>query len=261
MAYKTIIYEKRGKIGYLTFSRPEVYNAVNEEMILEMDDVMFKIEEDGELGALILTGAGKAFISGGDINMINKGTEEPYSFFLVHDKLTRFNFRLERLRIPAIAAINGFALGGGLEIATACDIRIASEKALLGVPEVGLGIVPGAGATARLARLVGKEKALLMELTGDPIDAQEAYRSGLVAKVVSDGEALSAAEKLANRILRNAPSAIALIKRAIHVGTDMPLEGAMEYCQYAAMVSATTEDSKEGTKAFLEKREPVWRGK
>jgi len=261
MAYKTIIYEKKGKIGHVTFSRPEVYNAVNEEMIFEMDDVMFKIEADRELGALILTGAGKAFISGGDIGMINKGTEEPYSFLFVHDKLTRFNFRLERLRIPALAAINGFCLGGGLEIATACDIRIASEKALLGVPEVGLGIVPGAGATARLARLVGKEKALLMELTGDPIDAQEAYRIGLVAKVVPDGEVLTAAEELANRILKNAPSSVALIKRAIQVGTDMPLEGAMEYCQYAAMISSTTEDSKEGTKAFLEKRKPVWQGK
>jgi enoyl-CoA hydratase/carnithine racemase len=213
------------------------------------------------LRVLILTGSGGAFISGGDISMINKGLETPYEFFLVHDKLTRFNFRLERLRIPVIAAINGLALGGGLEIATACDFRIVSETAKLGLPEAGLGIMPGAGATARLARLIGKEMALYMELTGDPIDAKEAYRIGLVAKVVPDGEVMNAAEDLASRIIKNAPASVASIKRAVQVGEDMPLEGAMEYCQYAALFLSTTKDSKEGTKAFLEKRKPVWKGK
>jgi enoyl-CoA hydratase/carnithine racemase len=261
MAYETIIYERKGKIGYITFNLPEIHNATTEQMILELDDALSDIEKDPELRALILTGAGKSFVSGGDISMINKGLEAPYEFFLLHDKLTRFNFRLERLRIPVIAAINGFALGGGLEIATACDFRIASEKARFGLPEVGLGIMPGAGATARLARLIGKERALLMELTGDPIDAQEAYRIGLVSRVVPDGEVVKAAEDLANRILKNAPSSVAHIKRAIHVGMDMPLEGAMEYCQYSAMMLSATKDSKEGTKAFLEKREPVWQGK
>lgn len=261
MEYKTILYEKKGKIGYITFNRPEVLNAVNEQMILELEDVITKIEADAELGALIITGAGKAFVSGGDIGMINKGVEAPYEFLLSHDKLTRFNFRLERLRIPVIAAINGFAFGGGLEIATACDIRIAAESARLGAPEVGLGIMPGAGATARLPRLIGKGRALQMELTGDPVDAQEAYRIGLVNMVVPDGEIVEAANKLANRILRNAPAAVAVIKRAIQVGVDMPLEGAMEHCQFGAMILSTTKDSKEGTKAFLEKRKPVWQGK
>lgn len=261
MAYETIIYEKKGRIGYIIFNRPEVHNALSEQMILELDDVITHIEADTGLGALILTGAGKSFLSGGDISMIHKGLEAPYEFFLNHDKLTRFNFRLERLRIPVIAAINGFALGGGFEIATACDFRITSEKAKLGVPEVGLGIMPGAGATARLPRLVGKEMALLIELTGDAIDAREAYRIGLVSRVVPDGEVLTAAEDLANRILKNAPASVAHIKRAIQVGLDMPLEGAMEYCQYSAMMLSATKDSKEGTKAFLEKRKAVWEGK
>ena len=261
MEYAAIKYEKKGKIGYITFNRPDVLNAVNEQMISELDDAINKIEADAELGALILTGMGRAFVSGGDIGMINKGAEAPFEFFLTHDKLTRFNFRLERLRIPVIAAINGFALGGGLEIATACDMRIATESAKLGVPEVGLGIMPGAGATARLPRLIGKGRALQMELTGDPMDSQESYRIGLVNMVVPDGEALTAAEKLANRILRNGPAAVALIKRAIQVGTDMPLEGAMEYCQYGAMMTSSTKDYQEGTRAFLEKRKPVWQGK
>ena len=261
MTYKAITYEKKDRIGYITFNRPDVLNSVDEQMIVELDDAMAKIEADAELGALILTGAGRAFVAGGDIGMINKGAEAPYEFFLSHDRLTRFNFRLERLSIPVIAAINGFALGGGLEIATACDIRIAVESAKLGVPEVGLGIMPGAGATARLPRLIGKGRALQMQLTGDPIDAQEAYRIGLVNMVVPDGEAVKAAEKLANRILRNGPAAVALIKRAIQVGTDMPLEGAMEYCQYATMMTITTKDAKEGTKSFIEKRKPVWQGK
>lgn len=261
MDYRTILYEKKDKIGYLSFNRPEVHNALNKEMILELDQAIGRIEGDSELGALILSGVGKSFLSGADINMIQNGVKAPYDFFLIHDKLTRFNFRLERLWIPVIAAINGFALGGGLEIAIACDFRIAAEGARLGFPEVGLGIMPGAGATARLARLIGKEKALLMELTGDWIDAQEAYRIGLVGRVVPLAETLKAGEELANRILQNAPAAVGIIKRAIYVGADMPVEGAMEYCQYAAMLASTTGDCKEGTDAFLKKRKPVWQGK
>jgi enoyl-CoA hydratase/carnithine racemase len=261
MSYKTILYEKKGGFTHITFNRPEVLNSVNEEMILELDDAIGQVERDGETGALILSGAGNAFIAGGDIKMINKGLESPYEFFRIHDRLTRFNFRLERLPIPVIAAINGFAFGGGLEIAVACDFRIMSEKAKVGLPEVGLGIMPGAGATARLARLIGKQLALFMELTGSPIDAQEALRSGLVLRVVPPDRVVAAAEELAERIMQNAPASVALIKRAIQVGLDMPLEGAMEYCQYGAIVTAATKDAAEGTRAFLEKRRPVWQGK
>lgn len=261
MAYQTISFEKKEKIGYLTFNRPAVKNAISEAMFLELDQALTQVESDPALRVLILTGAGNSFVAGGDINMISKGIEAPYEFLLVHDKMTRFNFRLERLRIPVIAAIDGFALGGGLEIATACDFRIASENSKLGLPEVGLGIMPGAGATARLGRLIGKERALYLELTGEIIDAKDAWRIGLLTKVVAEGEALAAAEDLARQIMKNAPAAVALIKRAIHVGADMPLEGAMEYCQYAAMITSVTKDAREGIKAFLEKRKPIWEGK
>jgi len=261
MAYKTIIYEVKERIACLTFNRPEVLNGIDEQMILDLNDALYKIEADTELGALILTGTGKAFVSGGDISMINKSIEAPYEFLKNHDKLTRFNFRLERLGIPVIAAINGYAFGGGLEIATACDFRIMSEKAKVGLPEVGLGIMPGAGATARLYRLINKQMALYLELTGDAIDAQQALKIGLVLKVVPPDDVLSAAEELAKQIMKNAPASVAMIKRAIHVGMDMPLEGAMEYCQQGAIILGTTKDAQEGTKAFLEKRKPVWQGK
>jgi enoyl-CoA hydratase/carnithine racemase len=261
LLYQNIIYKTEGRIAYIEFNRPEVHNALNEEMILELDDVLGTIQEKPELGALILTGVGKSFLSGADIRMISKGLEAPYEFYLLHDKLTRFNFGLERLRIPAIAAINGFALGGGLEIAAACDFRIASENAKLGMPEVKLGIMGGAGGTARLIRLIGKEYALEMELTGDPINAQEAYRIGLISKVVPEGQVVMAAEDLAKRILANAPAAIAQIKRVNQICGDMSLEAAMEYSQCAAMMLSGTIDSKEGINAFVAKREPRWRGK
>ena len=261
MAYETLIYEKKGKIAYITFNRPETRNAMDWEMIQEISQAISEVEKDEDVGILILTGAGRAFISGGDIGWINKGADAPYSFYLEHDQLMRISLRLEKLPVPVIAAINGYALGGGLEIAAACDIRIASENARLGTPEAGLGIMPGAGGTARLPRIVGKGKALEMELTADPIDAQEAYRVGLVNKVVPEGEALKAAEEMANRILKNGPAAIRQIKNAIQVGMDMSLEGASEYCQKNAMMTCVTKDAREGTKAFLEKRPAVWTGR
>lgn len=261
MAYETITYERKDKVAYIIFNRPKVLNAVNERMILEINDALDEIENDGEIRVLILSGSEKAFISGGDIGMLEAGTREPYKFYLLHDKLMKFLLRLERLSIPVIAAISGYALGGGLEIATACDIRIVTEDGKLGLPEVKLGIMPGAGGTARLPRIVGVGKALEMEMTGEPIDAQEAWRIGLVNTVVPKGKALEAAEEMAEKIIKNAPSAIAQIKNAIQVGTDMNVEGASEYCQKNSLILAVSEDGKEGLKAFLEKRPPVWTGK
>ena len=149
MAYETIIYEKKGRIAYITFNRPETLNAMSLKMIMELDQAISEVEKDKELGVLILTGVGRAFISGGDIDWLYNGTAAPYELYLEHDILMRFCLRLERLPIPVIAAINGFAFGGGVELATGCDIRIATEKVKLGLPEVGLGIMPGAGATGR----------------------------------------------------------------------------------------------------------------
>ena len=261
MAYKTIIYEKKDGIGYITFNRPEILNALDPEMISELEDAVSKIAKDEEIGVVILTGAGRAFVAGGDINWLLKGTEAPFELYMQHDHTMRFIISLEKLPQPVIAAINGFALGGGAEIITGCDIRIASEKAKIGFPEITLGIMPGAGGTARLPRLVGKGKAMELELTGEMIDAHEAYRIGLVNKVVPEGEALKAAEEMARKILKNAPRAAWQIKNAIQVSLDMSLEGASEYCQKNTMMTIASKDGAEGLKAFLEKRPPKWQGK
>ncbi len=261
MAYKTIIYEKKDRIGYITFNRPEKLNPMDSQMVAELHDVVGEIEKDDEVGAVILTGAGRAFLAGGDINWLLKGTEAPFELYLQHDQIMRLLLRLERLPKPVIAAINGYALGGGAEVITGCDIRIAAENAKIGFPEVTLGIMPGAGGSARLPRLVGKGKALELELTGEPISAQEAYRIGLVNKVVPQGEVVKAAEEMARKILKNAPQAVWQIKNAIQIGVDMSTEGASEYCQKNTMMTLASKDGAEGLRAFLEKRPPKWQGK
>ncbi len=261
MSFQTLKYETDGQIAVLTFNRPGVRNAINEDMIHELSAVLSVIEADRDLRVLILTGAGKCFVAGGDISMIDKGLEHPYEFFRLHDILTSIGTRLQRLSVPVIAAVNGAAFGGGLELALACDFRIMSETAKLGLPEVGLGIFPGAGGTARLARIIGKEQAFLMEMTGEPVSAQEARRSGLVSNTVPEEEVLDAARDLAERIETRAPLAVSAIKRSVIMAEDMPLDGAIDYCQYAALFLGTTEDAREGMRAFLEKRAPVWKGK
>jgi len=259
MAFKTIILEKKEKIAYLTLNRPDVMNAISEELINETMEAVVQIEQDEEILVLVITGAGKAFMAGADIAELSR--MRPYRLHkwnhLIVDNLNA----LERLRQPVIAAINGFALGGGLELAMACDIRIASEKAKVGLPEVTLGITPGAGGTQRLPRLVGKGLAMELLLTGKMIDAQEAYRIGLVNKVVPAEELMQATEEMANRIIANGPIAVQLVKDAVYVGTELPLEAAIEYGHKNVVLSIDTEDAKEGLTAFLEKRPPKWRGK
>ena len=259
MPYHKIILEKRMNIGYLTLNRPEVFNAFDSQLILEIKDGIREVEADTEVKVLIITGAGKAFQSGADIGELLRMT--PLEIHKWNRNLLENWRALEALKIPVIAAINGYALGGGLELALACDIRVASEKARLGLPEAKLGIVPGSGGTQRLPRLVGKGIAMEILLTGEPIDAQEAYRIGLVNKVVPDGETLKAAEEIANRIIKNAPFAVEMIKDAVTKGEDMPLDGAVEYSHRNSILCHASEDTKEGLSAFLEKRIPQWKGK
>ena len=261
MSYETLIFEKKDKIAYIIFNRPKVYNAINDQMILELMEVLELIEKDGEIRALILTGSEKTFISGGDIHDLEEATRNVYKFYLWHDKMMKLLLRFERLPILVIAAVNGYALGGGFEMITGCDIRVASEGAKLGAPEVKRGIMPGAGGAARLPRLIGAGRALEMLLSGEPIDAMEAYRIGLVNKVAPKGEAVRVAEELAKKIIENAPLAITQIKNSVHIGMAMNVEGASEYCQKNAMILLASEDAKEGMKSFLEKRAPVWQGK
>ena len=261
MAYETLIYEKRNNIGYITFNRPDKMNFLDRKVAPDVHQVLDEIEEDLEVRVLIITGAGKAFSAGADIQWLEAGTRSPFELYVDHDKLMKLCLRLERLRIPVIAAINGYAMGGGFELLTACDVRVASENAKMGMTEVTLGIMPGAGGTARLPRIVGKAKALELELTGEVITAREAFEIGLLNKLVPEGEAVKAAEEIANKIAKNAPQAVWQIKSAIQIGTDMPLEGASDYCQKNSMMTIATKDGAEGLKAWVEKRPPVWQGK
>ena len=259
MAFETIILEKKGRIGYLTLNRPEVMNAISAKLIAENKEAIRQVEQDEEIRVLIITGAGKAFMAGADIVELSR--MNPYQLHKWNHGILEDLNALERLRQPVIAAINGFALGGGLELAMACDIRIASEKAKVGLPEVRLGIIPGAGGTQRLPRLVGKGMAMEMLCTGKMIDAQEAYRIGLVNKVVPHEEVMKTAEEMANEIMACGPIAVQLAKDAVYVGTELPLEAAIEYGHKNVVTSIATEDAKEGLTAFVEKRTPKWQGK
>jgi len=259
MAFKTIILEKKDRIGYLTFNRPDVLNAISEELTDETREAVSQIGQDEGVLVLIITGAGKAFMAGADISEVS--TMGPLELHKWNQKIVKNLNALEKLRQPVIAAINGFALGGGLELAMACDIRIASEKVRVGLPEVKLGLIPGAGGTQRLPRLVGRGRAMELMLTAKMVDAQEAYRIGLVNKVVPAEELMKAAEEMANEIIANAPIAVQLVKDAVQVGTELPLEAAIEYGHKNVVASIAAEDAKEGLTAFLEKRSPRWQGK
>ena len=251
-------------IAVLTIDRPERRNALNRATMEEIDRVVQMIRNrtgDGaRIRALIITGAGdKAFVSGADIEELNRLTPvDGYEY-------TRWGQRvladLESLPIPVIAAINGYALGGGCELALACHIRIACPEARLGQPEVRLGIIPGYGGTQRLPRIIGKGRALEWLLTGAHYTAEEAYRIGLINRIVPRERLLEEAKSLARQILQNGPIAVRLVLRAVHEGLDMPLDKALLHEASLFTITTATEDMKEGTRAFLEKRPPQFRGR
>ena len=257
--YETILVEKKDKLCTITLNRPKVMNALSEVMISELLQAQAEINKDEDISVVIITGAGKAFQAGADIEELSKMT--PMMILRWNEGLLRVNAGMEKLRQPVIAAINGMAMGGGLELALACSLRVSVKSAKLALPEVKLGIIPGTGGTQRLPRLIGKGRAAKMILTGDIVGAEDALAMGLVDEVVEDGQALEAAEKLAGKILRNAPLAIELAKDAIEMGQNMPLEEAVQYSQKNCVVCFSTEDMKEGTSAFLEKRKPEFKGK
>jgi len=260
MAYENLLYEKRERIGFLTFNRPKVLNALNRKTMEELNSVLAVVREDDDVRVLILTGAGeKSFVAGADIGELAVQTpisaKERSSFgqSVLH--------RLEMLGKPSIAAINGFALGGGCEVALACSIRLASKTARLGQPEVKLGIIPGYGGSQKLARLCGKGMAHELCLTGEIISADEALRIGLVNHVYEPAELLPAAEALAKKIIANAPLAVKFTIEAIERGAEMPQEEG-QYLETALFgLCVATEDMREGTRAFLEKRPAQFRGK
>jgi enoyl-CoA hydratase len=260
MSYQNLLYSVEGAIALVTINRPEKYNALDRLTLSELEQCVGAIEQDGAIRAMILTGSGeKAFAAGADINEL--AALQPVEAKAHARRGQRLFSRIENLAKPSIAAINGFALGGGLELAMACTIRIASENARLGQPEVKLGILPGYGGTQRLPRLVGKGAALALLLTGEQIPAQEAYRLGLVQQVVPQTELPGAARQWAGKMLANAPVALALCLEAVNAGLEMPLGEAMRLEADQFALSCATEDMREGTRAFLEKRKAEFRGR
>lgn len=244
-------------IATLTINRPEVLNALDDGVKAALDEALAAVERDPGVGAVILTGAGdRAFVSGADIRALAaKGPEHR----LAHGLAETF-WTLEHLPQPTIAAVNGYALGGGCELALACDLRIASERARFGQPEVNLGILPGAGGTQRLSRLVGVGKAKELIFTGAIIDAAEAKTIGLVNAVVPPGELLSRARAMAQLILSKGPLAVRLAKAAITVGMADGMVSGLAFEKMAQAFLFTTADRTEGMQAFLEKRPPRFRG-
>ena len=258
--FENLLLDVSERIATVTFNRPKVLNALNARTIEELDDCVRALEQDSAVGAVIFTGAGeKAFVAGADIHELARYSPQQAQACALRGQAV-FS-RIERLRKPSIAAINGFALGGGCELALACSMRIASRAARLGQPEVKIGIIPGYGGSQRLPRLIGKGMALEMILSGEPLSAEDALRWGLVNQVVAPEELLPAARNLAKKILANAPLAIRYSLEAVNQGAEQPLDQAL-YLESALFgMTFATEDMREGTQAFLEKRPPRFTGR
>ena len=260
MAFDNLLLERDGAVASITINRPQVLNALNTQTIDELRRAILDLKQDAGVRVVILTGAGeKSFVAGADINELavqtpTGGREHALTGQHVFDLI-------ENMGKPVIAAINGYALGGGCELAMACTLRIAADTARLGQPEIALGLIPGYAGTQRLPRLVGTGKAMEMILTGAPIAADEAQRIGLVNRVVPAAALMTEARALAAQLAKSAPIAMRYIINAISKGVEMPFA---EACQYEATLFglvASTEDMREGTKAFLEKRKPEFKGR
>ncbi len=260
MAFDNLLLERDGAVVTITVNRPKVLNALNTQTIDELRRAILDLKRDDGVRAVILTGAGeKSFVAGADINELavqtpTSGREHALTGQHVLDLI-------ENMGKPVIAAINGYALGGGCELAMACTIRLAADTAKLGQPEVTLGLLPGYAGTQRLSRLVGKGKAMELILTGAPISAAEAERIGLVNRVVPAADLLGEARRLAAQLAAAAPVAVRYIITAINKGLEMPFAEACTYEATLFGLVASTEDMREGTSAFLEKRKPSWKGK
>lgn len=259
MEFKNLIIQREGNIRIVKINNPQSMNALNSEVLSELDQAFYVIGNDPQTNVVILTGEGRAFVAGADISqMSTMNAAQGKDFGVQGSKVFR---KIELLPKPVIAAINGFALGGGCELALACDIRIASAKAKIGQPEVGLGITPGFSGTQRLPRIVGEGRAKELIYTAKAITADEAFRIGLVNKVVEPEQLMDEAMALAKTIAKNAPIAVRFSKEAVNRGmqTDIDTAIAIENDLFALCFS--TEDQKEGMKAFFEKRPAEWKNK
>lgn len=257
MTAENVLLERDGYLAIVTVNRPSKLNALDRQTIAELDATFAAIDVDDSVGAVIVTGAGeKAFVAGADITELQQqGVLDGTANARRGQALT---LRMENCSKPVLAAVNGFALGGGLELALACDVRFASSTAKLGLPEVSLGIVPGYGGTQRLPRLVGTGNALHLILQGDAIDAQEALRIGLVNGVFEPGELMEKVKAVANRMVSRGPTALSLAKQAVRRGAQMPMADALALEADLFGMISSTDEMKEGMTAFLEKRKPSW---
>ncbi len=257
MPYKTIIFEKKEKVVWLSLNRPRIGNTINLEMANELVDACLAIKEDDEVRVVVVTGTGKVFCSGFDIAELRS---------VAADNLKQMNpaslssNAVAGLDCPVIAAINGDALGAGLELALSCDIRICSQNAHFGFPETSYGIIPSGGGTQRLPRIVGRGKAAEMIITAEPIDAAEAYRVGLVSRVVPKQKLREESEKIAGKLISRAPIAVRYAKEAVNKGLDMTLPQGLRLEADLSFLLQTTKDRAEGIQAFLEKRKAQFKG-
>ena len=257
MAYETIIVETRGKVGVITLNRPKALNALNAKLVSEVSRAIDGYEVDDGIGAVVITGSEKAFAAGADIKeMASKSFIDVFQ----EDFVASWQ-RLSRARKPVVAAVQGYALGGGCEVAMMCDIILAGESARFGQPEITLGILPGAGGTQRLIRSVGKAKAMEMCLTGRMMDAAEAERAGLVSRVLPDGEVVDEAIKVAGRIAEMSQPAVMMTKEAVNRAYETTLQEGLMYERRLFHAAFATEDQKEGMAAFTEKRQPSFKNR
>jgi len=263
MAYKTIIFKKEEGTALVTFNRPQKRNALNEEMMKEVETALRDAEKDSGVKAVILTGGEKYFISGTDMDfLLGEGKEpSPQKIYEIHHTTQSVYRYLSIFSKPTIAAMAGYAFGGGLELALCCDFRIASENTKIGTPEIKVGIIPGAGGTQRLTRMIGVTKAKELILTGDPMSAEDAYQFGLLNKVVDEKDLMDEAKAFAKKFQNLPGFSVEMGKMLIDTGINMGLKEALELERIGFSMLYSTDDQKEGLKAFLEKRPPRFRGK
>ena len=257
---KTVLLEVKNRIGYITINRPEALNALSSQVLTDFNDVLDQVEQSEEIRVVIITGAGeKAFVAGADIKEMD--VMSPIQAFEYMTFANNTFTRLSDLRQPTIAVLNGYALGGGMELALSTDIRIGFEKTVVGFPEVGLGIIPGFAGTQRMSRLIGTSRTKELIFTARTVKGREAYELGILNRLVSAEELLSSAEELAAAMIKNAPLAVEKAKHVIQVGSELPLKNAIRLETEAEALLFSTEDKVEGMRAFVEKRKAVFNRK
>ena len=258
MSFETILVDKKGAVGLITLNRPEALNALNAQLLKEVGEALVSLDGDKEIGSIIISGSEKAFAAGADIKEMSDKT---FGDALLENMFGDINAVFASIRKPVIAAVSGYALGGGCELAMCCDIIIASENAKFGQPEINLGVIPGIGGTQRLTRLIGKNKAMDMILTGRMMDAQEAERAGLVSRIVATDDLLDSVVEIAEGIAAKSLPSLILAKEAVNRALETSLAEGLVFERRAFHSLFATEDQKEGMAAFIDKRQPQFKHK